>query len=573
MSERSFNVKIKEILKITAVFAVSASMILCSWTLAFANDDLEVPDESMVKTVAEEGEELKGYVDRSYLYDQFSSISTFSASPFSSTLDASPLNRIAGEDRYRTSYKVADEFKSIKGQSKLDSIIVAYGEDFADAISASYLAKSIDAPIILSTSYMEGYTRRYIEANVKPGGTVYIVGGRKVISSYFESSLKGYKVVRYGGQDRHETNIQILNASDTPTEGIFICSSKNFPDGLSASATGLPVLVVGDSFTIKQYEYLKNHSGMNIYIAGGPSVVNKNIENLASNYGTVKRIYGSNRFETSYKIANEFYSAPEGIILASALDFPDALVGGPIAYKMGIPLLLTSNISHNYADAYMLNKDIDKSIVLGGPTIIKDHIALKNDMGIDVSVFNLQIDWKAVKNDGVDFAFIRAGGRYGASGKIYYDDFFDYNMKNAGLAGIDRGVYFFTQAITPEEAVAEADYTISLAKKYNVELPIVIDTENLAGCRHSEISVQERTDVVKAFCEEVKRQGYTPMIYSNLLWLENQLDMSQLSGYKVWVAQYYDRCTYDGDYDYWQYTSSGSINGIKTKVDMNMKSK
>ena len=190
--------------------------------------------------------------------------------------------------------------------------------------------------------------------------------------------------------------------------------------------------------------------------------------------------------------------------------------------------------------------------------------------GIDVSQFNGEIDWSAVKNDGIDFALIRVGGRYGISGNFYEDDRYYENMDGAKVNGIDTGIYFYTQAITEEEAREEARFACSRLKGYTIKYPVIIDTESLEDCRHNELSVQERTNVVKAFCEEVKRLGYKPMIYSNLYWLWNNLDMNQLSEYDLWVAQYNDECDYDREYKCWQYTSQGSVAGIDGNVDRNI---
>lgn len=188
--------------------------------------------------------------------------------------------------------------------------------------------------------------------------------------------------------------------------------------------------------------------------------------------------------------------------------------------------------------------------------------------GIDVSAFQKAIDWAKVKEAGIEFAFIRVGGRYGMSGKFYDDAQFHANMKGANVNNIHTGVYFFSQAITEAEAVEEADYTINKAKSYKVDCPIVIDTESLAESRGNAMTTAQRTTVMKAFCERVKALGYVPMIYASTSWLNNQLDMSQLP-YKVWCAQYYSHCEYKGDYDAWQYSSSGSVAGVNGNCDMN----
>ncbi|WP_270302864.1 GH25 family lysozyme [Baileyella intestinalis] len=187
--------------------------------------------------------------------------------------------------------------------------------------------------------------------------------------------------------------------------------------------------------------------------------------------------------------------------------------------------------------------------------------------GIDVSVFQGWINWAAVAQDNVRFAFIRAGGRFGVSGTIYDDSRFDENMRGATSNGISAGAYFFTQAVNEQEAVEEANYLISHVRPYNVSMPLVIDTEYLANGRHNNLTAQQRTNVIKAFCQTIANSGYTPMIYGSTSWLNNQLIMSQLAQYKVWVAQYYHRVTYGGSYTCWQNTSSAHVNGIQGNVD------
>ena len=212
-------------------------------------------------------------------------------------------------------------------------------------------------------------------------------------------------------------------------------------------------------------------------------------------------------------------------------------------------------------------------IIFSAGTAFSDtvsNVKLTERQGIDVSAFQGEINWKEVRADGIDFAFIRTGGSYGSNGKIYDDDRYEYNMENAIAEGIDTGVYFFSQAVTTEEAVKEAAYTCSKLAEYEIKLPVVIDIECPDGYRQSEITVEQRTAVIRAFCEEVKKQGYEPMIYSGLHLLENRIDMENLEGYKVWVAQYYKECQYENDYVCWQYTDEGKVRGIEGNVDCNL---
>ena len=192
-------------------------------------------------------------------------------------------------------------------------------------------------------------------------------------------------------------------------------------------------------------------------------------------------------------------------------------------------------------------------------------------LGIDVSYAQGFIDWEKVARAGIKFAYIRASYRGYGTGRIVPDEWFERNIKGAIAAGIKVGVYFFSQAINAEEGREEADYIINQVKKYKISLPIAIDTEYVSApnARANSISKQIRTEAVKAFCARVYERRYTALIYASTSWLNNQLDMSKLSIYKVWIAQYYSHVTYGGEFQCWQYTSSGSVPGINGRVDMN----
>ena len=194
--------------------------------------------------------------------------------------------------------------------------------------------------------------------------------------------------------------------------------------------------------------------------------------------------------------------------------------------------------------------------------------------GIDVSAWNDKIDWTKVKADGVDFAFIRVGGRFGKTGEIYDDSLGVTNIKEATAAGIPVGVYFFTQAVTVEEAIEEANYTLEKIKGLGVTLPVVIDSENMSGGRHGKIDPKTRTEVIKAFCDTVKAAGYEAMYYAGMAWcVDGYVDVSKLKDYMHWCAQYWIRnqCDdYGVPYQIWQYSDSGKVDGIKGNVDCNI---
>ena len=190
--------------------------------------------------------------------------------------------------------------------------------------------------------------------------------------------------------------------------------------------------------------------------------------------------------------------------------------------------------------------------------------------GIDVSKYQGNIDWGAVAASGINFAIIRVGYRGSSSGALVEDRNFKKNISGATKAGIKVGLYFFTQAVNDAEAVEEASMAMSLASGYKVTYPIFIDTESASNGRANGLSKSARTAVVKAFCQTVRNGGYKAGVYASKSWYANQLNASALNGYCIWVAQYNSSCTYSGKYDMWQYSSKGSVSGIKGNVDMNI---
>lgn len=191
--------------------------------------------------------------------------------------------------------------------------------------------------------------------------------------------------------------------------------------------------------------------------------------------------------------------------------------------------------------------------------------------GIDVSKWNKTIDWKKAKEAGVEFAIIRLGYRGSSTGALVEDPYFKKNIEGALDAGVRVGVYFFTQAVTPVEAVEEASMVLTLCKDYKVSFPMYIDTEGAGGNgRADNLSVEDRTAVVKAFCETIENEGHTAGIYASKHWFEKRLHTEELSAYQIWLAQYSREATYEGEYGMWQYTSAGKIDGIDTLVDFDV---
>ena len=190
-------------------------------------------------------------------------------------------------------------------------------------------------------------------------------------------------------------------------------------------------------------------------------------------------------------------------------------------------------------------------------------------MGIDISKHNGNIDWNAVKNSGVQYVILRCGYRGSASGVLVEDQKFKRNIQGATAAGLKVGIYFFSQAVNEVEAVEEASMTLSLIKKYRITYPVYIDVESANG-RADGISKAARTSVINAFCQTIRNSGYTPGLYANKNWLTEKINTGALGGCKIWLAQYVAAPTYGGRYEMWQYSSRGSIAGIKGNVDLNV---
>ena len=194
-------------------------------------------------------------------------------------------------------------------------------------------------------------------------------------------------------------------------------------------------------------------------------------------------------------------------------------------------------------------------------------------IGIDVSRYQENIDWAAVKGAGVQFAMLRLGYRGYGSGALVMDPYFQQNIQGAQANGIEVGVYFFSQAITPEEGAEEARFCLNALKGYHITYPIVFDWESYDS------SLEPRTDGLDdkiltqcavAFCEEVEAAGYQSMVYSNLTYFYLHFDLNQLVDYPLWLAQYNSRPSFYYHFDMWQYSGTGKVPGIDGNVDLNI---
>lgn len=181
--------------------------------------------------------------------------------------------------------------------------------------------------------------------------------------------------------------------------------------------------------------------------------------------------------------------------------------------------------------------------------------------GIDVSHWQGNINWREVKNDGIEFAFIRIG----RSTRVI-DERYQENIRQANAVGIPVGVYYYSKAQSVNEAILDAQFVIKNITGYKISYPVVIDIEDSS---QAHLSRNELGAIAKAFCDEIRAAGYTPMLYANENWCRNHIDMNQLKNVEKWIARYNYLCSADIPRDIWQCTSKGKVAGISGNVDIN----
>lgn len=192
--------------------------------------------------------------------------------------------------------------------------------------------------------------------------------------------------------------------------------------------------------------------------------------------------------------------------------------------------------------------------------------------GIDVSKYQGEIDWAAVKNDGIDYAIIRVGIRGYSEGGILEDEFFRQNIEGAIANDIPVGVYFFTQAVNEAEAQEEADFVIGMLQGYSLTYPVYLDVEDVKreNCRTNNLTVEERTNNAKVFLEAIAAAGYQPALYGNMKTYLLMLDLSALEQYDKWFAGYTLPIYYPYEYKMLQYSEKGRVAGVSGSVDVNI---
>lgn len=207
--------------------------------------------------------------------------------------------------------------------------------------------------------------------------------------------------------------------------------------------------------------------------------------------------------------------------------------------------------------SYIKRTDIFKD--LPANSLNKEPIS----MGIDISEWQSDIDFKKVRRQGYSYVIIRTG-----FGWEYEDVHFKEHIEGAKKAGLQVGVYHYSHATTPYQAELEANLVMDIIEDYYLDLPIFYDIES---DRQNHLTRDELTEIVQTFVQTLESNGYNPGIYAAESWFRDRIDMNQFEEYPKWIASYTNYLSYEGDYDYWQYTDTGNVNGVRGNCDINIK--
>lgn len=225
-----------------------------------------------------------------------------------------------------------------------------------------------------------------------------------------------------------------------------------------------------------------------------------------------------------------------------------------------------------YADVPACSKSLEQIVTRNGKKFYLENGAVTSEFGIDVSAHQKEIDWQRVKQSGVDFAILRIGYRTYGGGDINADAKFLDNYRGATAAGIKVGAYFFSQAVSEEEAIAEAQFVVQQLDGMTLDYPVIYDWELIYDdtARTDNVPCDALTNSCIAFCDVIEAAGFHPMIYQNKRTTLFKLDLPRLQDYDFWLAEYSTEPTYYYDFDIWQYSCKGSVPGIEGDVDLNI---
>lgn len=236
---------------------------------------------------------------------------------------------------------------------------------------------------------------------------------------------------------------------------------------------------------------------------------------------------------------------------------PTVTVGGQL-----VPVDESLALSQLTAEDFVWDEDTGRVTCLSWDTLT----------GVDVSSHQGEIDWAAVAGDDIDFAMLRIGNRGYSQGALRQDERFEDNWTGAVDNGLEVGVYFFSQAISEEEAIEEADFVLSILNGRSLDLPVVFDWEQIVEdtARTDEATPQTVTACAVAFCNRIEEAGYQAAFYCNGMVGYLFYDLAQLSDFYAWYAEYADWPSFAYAFDLWQYTTTASVAGISGSVDLNL---
>lgn len=290
-------------------------------------------------------------------------------------------------------------------------------------------------------------------------------------------------------------------------------------------------------------------------------------------------IYGSSAYTV-----NVGYDGDLTSLMMSGDDLDDnpnrKILGEYDLSKVGhynLEYIITDNYGNSASKPFTLHV-VEPNLSGGAPStnssklpladLIADHKTDKTKIGIDVSAWQGEIDWQKVKDAGVEFAMIRVGYQVDFGADYVLDRYFERNITEAEKVGLPVGVYFYSYANSIDEAKAQADWIAEKLNGHQVELGVAFDWEDWGDFNNAGMSFTKINQVAQEFIEEVESQGYSGWLYSSKVYLECIWDFV---GYeKVWLAQYYDRVTYDGKYQIWQLSNVGRVDGIYGDVDLDI---
>lgn len=311
--------------------------------------------------------------------------------------------RVSGKNRYYTSLSIAEQSRQVLGVDQFETVILATGQNFADALSGSYLSYVKTAPIILiddaaihpgtPDNDIISYVRKYVKA----GGTIYVLGGTGAVPNTvlegLESSSKDFKIHRLSGKDRYATNLEILKEAGVESGSVIVATGENYADSLSAAATKKPILLVNKNLTQLQKDYIASKSFSHFNIIGGTAAVPTTIFDELDDWGaTRKRISGTDRYATSVEIAKTLVKEADSAVLAYGGNYPDGLCGALLATATNSAIILSGDKYISSTEAYLDENGIQSGYVLGGSGVFKDD-TISQMFDIDIKDIK-KVEWK-----------------------------------------------------------------------------------------------------------------------------------------------------------------------------------